>query len=292
MHPLIERLFQEIPVLTDGAWGTELQSRGLPVGELPDIWNLTQPEKVYSVAKSYVDAGSRIILTNTFGANRIRLREIPGYEDKAMEINRAGVGISKDAAGNGVFVFASIGPSGKLLMSGDVTAEELQIAFEEQASAIASAGADGIVVETMSDLEEALIAVKAAKATGLPVVACMVFDSGKDRDRTMMGNTPEEVAKSLIDAGADVVGSNCGQGIESFHKICKRLYSVSSRPVWAKPNAGLPVMENGKVIYKINPDDFAKYALGLLDSGAGFIGGCCGTNPQFISALRGVISNK
>lgn len=287
MHPFISELLKkEAPVVTDGAWGTQLQSLGLAPGEIPDIWNITNPEKVFSVAVSYVEAGSRIILTNTFGANKFRLAETGNFAEKVKEINKRGVEISLSAAKERAFVFASIGPSGKILMMGDVTADDLYAAYSEQAEAIASAGAHAIVIETMSDLEEATIAVKAAKKTGLPVIVCMVFDSGKDKDRTMMGNTPEEVATKLIDAGADIVGSNCGQGIETFVKICKRLHEASKRPVWIKPNAGLPEVIDGKAVYKVLPQDFAKFVPQLVSSGAGFVGGCCGTNPSFIIEIK------
>jgi methionine synthase I (cobalamin-dependent) len=291
MHPFISELLNKKPVITDGAWGTQLQALGLNPGEVPDIWNLTNPEKVFHVAKSYVDAGSAVILTNTFGANRFRLAEAEDYSKKVREINKRGVEISLSAAGDRAYVFASIGPSGKILMMGDITADDLFFAFSEQAEAIANAGAHAIVIETMSDIEEAVIAVKAAKQTGLPVVACMVFDSGKDKDRTMMGNTPEEVAEKLINAGADIVGSNCGQGIETFVRICKRLYEASKRPVWIKPNAGLPQVVDGKAVYKVSPQDFAKYVPEIINSGAGFIGGCCGTNPYFISEIKRTIES-
>jgi len=199
-------------ILTDGAWGTQMQERGLGPDELPDLWNLTHPERVEEVARLYVQAGSQVILTNTFRANRIVVSSRdPGVDVAA--INRAGVEISRRAAAGKARVFASIGPSGKLLMTGDVTEEELRSAFAEQARALAEAGADAIVIETMSDLAEAKIALEAAKATGLMTVTCMVYDSGKNKDRTMMGVTPEQAAEELGAAGADVIGANCGNGI-------------------------------------------------------------------------------
>jgi methionine synthase I (cobalamin-dependent) len=286
LHPTIQKLAAQGPVLTDGAWGTQLQARGLAQGEIPDLWNLTRPEKVAEVARAYVEAGSQIILTNTFGANRFRLAE-GGAANKVREINEAGARISREAAGNRALVFASIGPSGKMLKAGDVTADELRAAFTEQADALARGGANGLVVETMQDLEEARLAVAAAKSTGLPVVASMVFDSGKDKDRTMMGTTPEEAAAGLADAGADVIGSNCGQGIAGFVKICARLKSAAAgRPVWVKANAGLPQVREGKVCYETTPQQFAGFVPALLKAGAGFIGGCCGTSPEFIRELH------
>jgi methionine synthase I (cobalamin-dependent) len=285
MHPLIQQLLAQGPVLTDGAWGTELQERGLSLGEFPDAWNLTHPERVAEVARAYVEAGSQIILTNTFGANRIRLGDL-APAGNVCEINRRGVEISRAAAGGRARVFASIGPTGKLLMSGDVTRDALRDAFAEQARALAEGGADALVIETMSDLDEASLAVEAARATGLPVVACMVFDSGKDKDRTMMGTTPEQAAKTLTQAGAEVIGANCGQGIAGFVALARRLRAASDRPLWLKPNAGLPTMVDGRAQYSAAPEEFAGYVPQLVESGAAFLGGCCGTRPDFVKAIR------
>ena len=288
---LIAQLLSTGPVLTDGAWGTQLQARGLAPGECPDAWNLSHPDRVLDVARAYVLAGARIILTNTFGATRLRLAEA-GFAERCAEINEAGARISRqaaDAAGGGgkgrAHVFASIGPTGKMLMSGGVTPAELDAAFAEQAAALARGGADALVVETMAELEEAARAVRAAKATGLPVVACMTFDSGKDLDRTMMGVTPEQAAEGLLAAGADVIGSNCGQGIAGFVPICRRLKAAAAgHPVWIKANAGLPEMRNGKPFYATTPAAFASYIPQLIAAGADFIGGCCGTSPDFVRA--------
>jgi methionine synthase I (cobalamin-dependent) len=285
MHPLVQKLVAARPIVTDGAWGTELQARGLPLGDFPDAWNLTQPERVAEVAGAYVDAGSRVILTNTFGANRVRLAETP-LADRVAEINRAGVAISQRAAAGRALVFASIGPSGKMLLSGEVSADELHGAFAEQARALALGGADGLVVETMADMEEAKLAVTAARATGLPVVACMVFDSGRDKDRTMMGVAPEQAAQELAAAGADVIGANCGQGIAGFVDICRRLNAATDRPIWIKANAGLPDLVDGRPVYRTTPETFADHVPALLAAGACFLGGCCGTNPQFIQAVK------
>jgi len=284
-HPLIQELAARAPVITDGAWGTQLQARGLVPGDVPDLWNLSHPGEVASVARAYVEAGSQIILTNTFGANRFRLAEADAA-DQVAEINAAGVALSKQAAVGRALVFASIGPSGKLLMTGDVTEDELAQGFAEQANALAAASPDGLVVETMQDLTEARLAITAAKATGLPVVATMVFDSGKDLDRTMMGTTVEDAAAGLVQAGADVVGANCGQGIAGFVKICARLKAAADgHPVWIKANAGLPEIRDGKTFYATTADDFAGYIPAVLNAGASFIGGCCGTSPDFIAGI-------
>ncbi|HBT77361.1 MAG TPA: methionine synthase [Planctomycetaceae bacterium] len=297
MNTTIQTWLAAGPLLTDGGWGTQLQLRGLAVGKHPDYWNLTNPEKVQEVARAYVDAGSRVILTNTFGSNRFILGR-HGFDDKVAEINAEGVRLSRNAARNAVGsatgnavdgiakVFASIGPTGVVLMMGQVSEEQLYSAFHEQATALAQAQPDALVVETMSDLAEAVIAVRAAKTTGLPVVACVVFDSGKNKDRTMMGQTPEQAVEMLTEAGADVLGSNCGQGIDGFIPLCRRMRAATTLPLWMKANAGLPRMVDGKTVYDQSPDEFAEKAMQLIEVGADFIGGCCGTSPEFIAAVK------
>jgi 5-methyltetrahydrofolate--homocysteine methyltransferase len=275
------------PVLTDGAWGTELQKRGLGLGDCTDSWNLSHPEDIADVARSYRQAGSRVILTNTFRANPISLA---GHRlaDRCAEINRAGVEISKRAAG-GALVFASIGPSGKLLAAGDVTEDELTAAFCAQARALASGGPDALLLETFSELEEALIALRTAKATGLPVIVSFAFDTGKNKDRTMTGVTPEQAAKAMTEFGADAVGANCGVGIEQLVAVCRRMRAATHLPLWMKPNAGLPEVVDGAVRYRVTPEQFASCVPSLREAGATFIGGCCGTDPQFIRAAAAAL---
>ncbi|MCX6134232.1 MAG: homocysteine S-methyltransferase family protein [Ignavibacteriales bacterium] len=291
MNAFLTKLLTEQPIITDGAWGTQIQSLGLAAGACPDLWNLENPSAIEKVATAYVDAGSRIILTNTFGASRIML-ERHGLSDKAAAINRAGAEISRKAAANKAFVFGSIGPTGKLYFTGEIAEKELSDAFEEQAMALAEGGAQGIVIETISELDEAKIALKAARKTGLPVVVSMVYDSGKEFDRTMMGTTPEEAAHELHNEGADVIGANCGMGIEFILTVTKRLRAATDRPVWIKPNAGLPEVIEGKVVYNIDPAHFAAHASEVVAAGADFIGGCCGTSPAFISLLKRTLSGK
>jgi 5-methyltetrahydrofolate--homocysteine methyltransferase len=259
---------------------------GLAPGECPDSWNLSQPERVAAVARAYVEAGSQVILTNTFRANRIAL----GDRADLAEINRAGVAISRRAAAGRALVFASIGPSGKVLMMGEVSADELRAAFAEQALRLCEGGADALLVETMADLDEARIAIAAARETGLPVVASMVFDSGRNKDRTMMGTTPEQAAAALAQAGADVIGANCGVGIAGYVEICRRMRAASTRPIWIKANAGLPEIVEGRPVYRMTAAEFAGYAPELVRAGARFIGGCCGTTPEFVTALKERIS--
>jgi methionine synthase I (cobalamin-dependent) len=291
MHPFFGALLAGGPVVTDGAWGTELQARGLASGEIPDAWNLSHPERVTEVARAYVAAGSQVILTNTFGANRVRLGG-HALESQVAEINRRGVALSRKAAEGNARVFASLGPTGKLLMTGELTAEEMRAAFAEQTRALAAAQPDALVLETMSDLAEAKLALAAAKETGLPVVVCLVFDSGRDHDRTMMGATPEQAARELAAAGADAIGANCGVGIAAYVPVCRRLRAATDLPIWIKPNAGLPLVVADKLVYQATPESFAEQVPALVTAGASFIGGCCGSNPDFIQAVRRRLSGR
>jgi methionine synthase I (cobalamin-dependent) len=268
-------------LITDGAWGTELQARGLPLGANPDTWNLTHPDRVEEVARAYAEAGSQVVLTNTFRANAVAMKDNAADLD---QINRAGVAISRRGAPRSR-VFASIGPTGKILMSGEVSAEEVTSAFAAQGRSLAAAGADALLVETMSDIEEARLAVEAARQTGLPVIASFAFDSGKNKDRTMMGATPEIVAAAMEEAGAAAVGANCGVGVERAVDLCRRLHAATSLPVWIKPNAGLPTVDSAGLHYATSADFFASHFSALRDAGASFAGACCGSTPDFIRAL-------
>ena len=267
------------PVLADGAWGTELQKRGLPLGASPDRWNLEHPELVTEVAQAYLAAGSRVILTNTFRANRVTL----GGDIHAM--NRMGATISRTAAAGRAYVFASMGPTGKVVVAGEIEPAQVTSAFAEQTEALAEGGADALLIETMSDLEEASLALAAARKTGLPAIVSFTFDTGKKRDRTMTGATPEQAAQRMTDEGADAVGANCGVGIGEYVAICRRLRAATTLPLWIKPNAGLPQMQDGVPVYTVAPDEFAQYVPSLVDAGANFVGGCCGTTPDFIRAI-------
>ena len=270
--------------LTDGAWGTEFQKLGAVQGACMDEWNLSRPDFVCQVAENYIAAGSRVILTNTFRSNPISLAQY-GMEDHVEAINRAGVKLSKQAADGSTLVFASIGPTGKMLLTREITAEELKNAFSCQAQALAAEYPDAILIETMSDLTEARIAAAAALETELPVIVSFVFDSGKNHDRTIMGVTPEQVATCLTSDGVHAIGANCGRGISDFIPICKRLAAATSLPIWIKPNAGLPEMIGGVAHYRTTPAEFAASAQELANAGATFLGGCCGTSPEFIRTL-------
>lgn len=284
MHPTLRHLLAHGTVLSDGAWGTQMQARGLPVGASPDAWNLERPDQVEAVARAYVDAGSQVILTNTFGASSVSLAR-HGLAEQAAAINRAGAQISKRAAGDRAFVFGSIGPCGKLLMMDEISVDALAQSFDEQARALAEGGVDGLLVETMSDLDEARVALAAAKATGLPVIVSMTYSAGKEHDRTVMGVTPEQAVATLEAAGADAVGANCGLGIADYVPICRRLHAATALPIWIKPNAGMPELVDGEARYTTTAADFAAHAPALVAAGASFLGGCCGSTPDFIVAL-------
>jgi methionine synthase I (cobalamin-dependent) len=291
MSRLIEELLAHSPVLTDGAWGTQLQALGLPVGGCPDAWNLSHPDRVQAVARAYADAGSQVLLTNTFGANRIALAR-HGLQDQVVAINRAGVTASRRAAGTQTRVFASMGPTGTMPATEEKKA--VRAAFTEQALALAEAGAEAMVIETMSDLAEAELAAAAAHETGLPVIVCLAFGVGKAGDRTVMGVTPEQAVEVLQAAGAAAIGANCGTGPASLLPACERLRAATPLPIWMKPNAGLPELIGGssQVEYRMTPEQFAEEAAALVPAGATFIGGCCGTGPDFIRALSRVLGRE
>ena len=205
--------------------------------------------------------------------------------DRAVEINRRGAELSRKQAAAGVRVFASMGPTGKVLATGEIDEQTVTDAFRIQAEALADGGADALLFETFSDVEEARLAVRAAKPTGLPILVSFAFDSGKNKDRTMMGATPETAARAMAEEGVDAVGANCGAGPESFPPICRRLKEASGLPVWIKPNAGMPSLEAGRAVYTMTPETFAGHLPALIEAGASFVGGCCGTSPEFIRAL-------
>jgi 5-methyltetrahydrofolate--homocysteine methyltransferase len=273
-------------LVADGGWGTEFQKVGLEPGFPPEKWNLTEPDKVLTVARSYVEAGAQIILTNTFGGNLFRLIS-HGLEGDLEAVNRRGAEISREAAGDRAFVFGSIGPTGKLLITKEITEEEMFVSYRRQAEALQAGGVHAIVLETLSDLQEMTIAARAVReATSLPLVMSMTFDSGKDKTRTMMGVTPEQSAAAMEKAGAWIVGANCGAGPESYVTVCKRLRASTDKPIWIKPNAGMPEMTEKGAVYSQTPEIFASFALQLREAGANVIGGCCGTTPAHIRAVR------
>lgn len=287
MGKLLDKIAEGKPLVSDGAWGTFLQSKGLKPGDCPEYWNLEKNAEVSQIAKSYIDAGADMIETNSFGANRFKL-EYFDLEERAYEINKAAAEASKSVVQNGVLVLGSIGPTGKFLITGEVSEEELYNAFLEQAKGLHHGGADAIIIETMTDLDEAVIAVKAAKATGLDVVCTLTFDALPDGTyRSMMGVSPSDMIEPLIQAGADVIGSNCGNGSLGMIEIIKEIRSVNiDIPILIHANAGLPVYENGETTFPETPAFMAEHSLKMFEAGANIVGGCCGTSPEHISAIR------
>lgn len=290
----LQKMADAGPVPLDGAWGTELSRRGLPAGTAPELWNLEQPGRVADVARAYAAAGARIVLTNTFGGSRCKL-EKNGLASQAAEINRAGARISREAVPRDVFVCASVGPTGEFLEPlGDISPAAMEDIFAEQIAALIEGGADMLVIETMTDLEETLCALRAAKrlAPSMPVVTSMTFDKGARGYATMMGVTPAQAAAQLAEHGADIIGTNCGHGVEQMIEIVRELRANTDKPLWARPNAGLPQLVNGATVFPDGPGSMAAKIPALVDAGAAFVGGCCGTTPEHIrcivAALQGL----
>lgn len=281
--------FAERVRVLDGGWGTQLQGLGLPPGSPPEIWNAASPAAVEKVARSYVGAGADAILTNTFGANRFVLAN-HGAEARAAELAEAGARISRQAAGGTAMVFGSVGPTGKVVMMGEVAEEELTAAFAEVVEGLDFGGCDAIVLETFNELAELEIALQAArKVSDLPVVASMTFASGPDKTATMMGNRPEDLAAAAEKLGADGVGANCGAGPEGFVPVAHKLRAATDLPVWVKANAGLPQVVNRETVFPMGPEEFGGFVPRLVEAGANFIGGCCGTTPDHIRAVRSAV---
>ncbi len=276
--------------VADGGWSTQLQARGVPAAAPAELANLTHPHLVTALAREYVAAGARFITTNTFAANAPAFAR-HGNDFDLAEINRRGAELAREAVGDsGALVAGSIGPSGKILAVGEARPETLREAFAAQAAALAEGGADLIVLETFSELAEILIALEAARtATGLPVIASMSFDSGPQRTRTMMGVKAEESAAALQENGAAAVGCNCGVGIATILPAVVALRAHTRLPLWVKPNAGLPELEQGRAVYKQTPEEFGKHVPTLLDAGANILGGCCGTGPEHIARVAALV---
>jgi len=289
MKSLLEHLGDGATVIGDGALGSLLIARGLRPGQCPDLMSLEHPEVVASIARDYLAAGAELLTTNTFGASPLKLADY-GLEERAVEINRAGVRIAGEVAGGNAWVSASCGPCGKLLEPyGDTSEETVAAGFALQMEALA--GADAICIETMTDLREAVLAVRAAKTIlpAVPVMATMTFDPTPRGFFTIMGNSVAEVCAGLEEAGADVVGSNCGNGIERMVEIARAFGEHTDLPILIQSNAGQPRMVGGEVSYDESPEMFAAAVPALLAAGARIIGGCCGTTPEHTRALAGAL---
>ncbi len=290
---LRERLGKGEILVSDGAWGTFLQKKGLGPGECPELWCLERAAEVLDVARSYVEAGADMIETNSFGGTRIKLGHY-GLGDKAAEINEAAARTSRKAAGDGVIVIASIGPTGKMVMTGEVTEEELYEAFKEQALALERGGADAACIETMSAEDEAVQAIKAVKEhTGLEAICTFTFDRTPAGEyRTMMGLSPADASRAAARAGADVIGTNCGNGMAGMIVVAREMRAaVPSLPILVQANAGLPERSGGGLVYRETPEMMAALVPDLVKAGANAIGGCCGTTPDHIRAIKKAVAS-
>jgi 5-methyltetrahydrofolate--homocysteine methyltransferase len=288
--PFLEAIQNRVLVL-DGAMGTLLQERGLKPGQAPEELNLTMPDVVAGVHREYLAAGAEIIVTNTFGGNREKLSHY-GLEGRLAEINAKGVAIAREVAGDNAYVAASLGPTGKFVEPvGDVTFDEMAAIFREQAQAVIDAGADLITLETFLDVKEtraAVIGIREVSAR-IPIIAMLTFD---DNGRSVLGTPPEVAAITLEAAGADIVGSNCGLGVDGIYEVLSAMRRVTALPLISQANAGLPVLRDGKTIFPGTPEEMTAYHDRMLQLGVRVIGGCCGTTPGHIRAIREALAGK
>jgi 5-methyltetrahydrofolate--homocysteine methyltransferase len=292
MKKLLQDAVRERPMLSDGAMGTQLMIAGLVQGNCGEAWNLTHPEKVLAIQRRYAEAGAECILTNTFGGSRIMLNR-HSNADKVIEINKAGVDIVRQAFdGKDGYVVGDIGPFGGLMEPyGDFTEDQVRGAFEEQAAALVDAGADAIIIETQTGLEELLLGIRAAQKAGAPcIIGSMAYDVTLDGStfRTMMGVEPERAAEFMEENGAHIVALNCGTRMDMVRarEAVERYKSVTSLPVMVTPNAGQPKLINMKIIYDETPEQMVQGLVPILESGANIVGACCGSTPEHIAAFR------
>jgi 5-methyltetrahydrofolate--homocysteine methyltransferase len=287
MGKILDKIKQGKILVSDGAWGTFLHQKGLKAGECPEEWNLTHPEEVLDIARSYIYAGADMIKTNSFGGTHFKL----GRYDlavKVFELNKLAAEISRKAAGE-KFVLGSVGPTGKILMMGDVTEQELYQAFKKQIQGLEAGGADAILVETMSDLEEARIAIKAARENSrLEILCTMTFEKTVSGEfRSMMGVSPTDMVATLTDAGVELIGANCGNGITGMIRIVEEIRKANPDiPVIIHSNAGMPFYNDGETVFPEKPEEMADLVPKIIAAGANVIGGCCGTTPEHIQKMR------
>jgi 5-methyltetrahydrofolate--homocysteine methyltransferase len=294
MNKLVELLNSEQTILLDGAMGTMLMDSGLEQGGAPEEWNVTHPERIRAIHRAYIAAGSRVILTNSFGGTRLRLM-LHGLQDRAEELNQAAAELARseaDAAPHPVAVAGSMGPSGELLAPlGTLTFEEAREAFAEQARGLAAGGVDVFWVETMSAIDEVRAAVAGARSAGdLPIVATMSFDT---HGRTMMGVTPQKAAEALDELDLLAMGANCGNNLADTLAAVQAMHQAFPEAVIvAKANAGIPHFENGQLVYDGTPEVMVRYALQAREAGARLIGACCGSTAAHIQAMATALSKS
>jgi len=286
-------------LVCDGGMGTALQENGLKPGKAPEECNIAKPALVGKIHKSFIAAGCNMIITNTFGANPIKLKKA-GLESKFLRINSAGAKIAKKAAGNSVYVLGDIGPTGDFLKPlGAYEEKDFSDAFLKQAEILHKNGADAFIIETMTSLEEIRLAVSACKkAADIPIIASMTFASGAKGYRTMMGVAIEDFAREMAVLKCDCIGANCGCGakqmVEIMGQIKSALKNIGAKDIFliAQPNAGMPKLVNGETVFDESPSDFALVLPDLVKLGANIIGGCCGTTPEHIREIVKIVKGK
>jgi 5-methyltetrahydrofolate--homocysteine methyltransferase len=287
-HDFLSDLASNKVLVSDGAWGTLMMQQGLKAGDCPEKWNRDFPERVEVVARAYVEAGADIIETNSFGGSRIKLEHY-GLDGQAEDLNAWAAEISKKAGGDKAFVMGSVGPTGKMLITGEVSESQVFDAFAEQGRGLEKGGADLLIIETMSDLQEASLAISAClENTKLPLVCSMSFETaGEDKYATMMGVTPAQFVEEQINSGITILGSNCGKGTSEMLGVAKQLRKETMDfPLLIQANAGIPAYEEGEMKFPDEPGDWKEYIQNLFDMNINIIGGCCGTSPAFIHNIR------
>jgi 5-methyltetrahydrofolate--homocysteine methyltransferase len=292
MGIVLDKLDEKNILISDGGWGTMLQAKGLPAGACPEEWNFSNPDAVREVAAAYAAAGSDMVLTNTFGGSVVKLSK-QGFGDRVEAFNEAGAKLSVEGAPEAV-VAGSVGPTGEFLAPlGSMSEAEMQDVFAEQIAAMVKGGLRAICVESFSAVEEICCAVRAAKEIddSLDVLATMTFDSTPKGFRTMMGVDVARAVEALSEAGADVLGSNCGNGIENMVLLAKEFRGYTDKPILIHANAGVPELVDGETVFRQGPEEFAANAPALVEAGANIIGGCCGTTPQHIAAMREAVAS-
>jgi 5-methyltetrahydrofolate--homocysteine methyltransferase len=293
MHSILHRLNDGEILVSDGAVGTFLQEQGLEPGACPEMFNIDRPELIQEFAKRYINTGADIVQTNTFGGSPLKLADY-GLEGRTEELNRRGVELARSAAGTRIYVAGSVGPSGKLLKPfGEIDPEIMRDSYQQQIRVLIDSGVNLILIETMTDLQEALLALAAVRnvSSSIPAAVTLTFDVTPQGSFTIMGDNVKTACEKLIYSGADIIGSNCGNGIENMLVLAREFADHSSVPTLIQANAGKPFVKNGTIVYPESPEYFSKFIPELMKLGVSVIGGCCGTTPEHIRLIRSTIVN-
>ncbi len=288
---ILQAITERKVIVSDGAWGTMMQLRGLSSGQCPEAWNIEKADTIVEIGKAYIDAGAEIIETNSFGGTFYKLQHY-GFENKARELNERAAELSRKAAGELKWVMGSMGPTGRVSVMGDISEEDFYSAFKEQAIALEAGGADALMIETQMALDEAVTAVRAGKEhTTREIIASFTFEANaKGEFRTMMGVSPTQAVEAVVEAGADIVGANCGRGYEGMEKVIQEFKAARPDvPVLIQTNAGIPKQVDGADVFPATPEEMAAQVPVWIESGASIIGGCCGTTEKHIAGIRDAV---